>query len=48
MEDPLMALFFGLDQAERVQIKQVSFNVAYLFFGHSAALEINRDAGEMR
>jgi len=47
MKHPLVALFFRLDQSERVQIKQVVLDEADLFFGHAAALQINRDAGKM-
>src|ERR1700687_602507 len=45
---PVAALFFGFDQTERVQIEQVAFDEADLLFRHAAALEIDRDAGEMR
>ena len=45
---PVVALFFGLDQAERVQIEQVAFDKADLLFRHAAALQVDRDAGEMR
>ncbi len=48
MKTPVVALFFGLDQTERLQVEQVALDEADLVFRKAAALEIDRDAGEMR
>src|ERR1035441_3202392 len=45
---PVAALFFGLDQTERIQIEQVALDEADLIFRQAAALEIDCDAREMR
>jgi len=48
MKDPLVPLFFGLNQTEGLQIKQISFDEMDLSFRHAAPLKVNRDPGEMR
>src|SRR5580658_9542565 len=48
VETPVAPLFFRFDQAERVQIKQVMLDESHLLFGHAAALQVDRDTGEMR
>ncbi len=42
-----MALFLGLNQAERLHVEQITLHPVNLFLGHAAALEINGEAGEM-
>src|SRR5258707_12052749 len=48
VKTPVAALFFGLDQTERVQIEQVAFDKTNLFFRQASALEIDSEAGKMR
>ena len=43
-----MALFFGFDQAEGIQIEEAVLDETDLIFGHAAALNIDGDAGEVR
>lgn len=48
MKDPLAPLFFWLNQADRLEIKQISFDEMDLNFRHATPLKINRDSREMR
>src|SRR5258706_840221 len=48
VKTPVAALFFGLDQTERVQIEQVAFDKTNLFFRKASAVEIDSEAGKMR
>src|SRR6476469_4165499 len=48
MEAPLPALFFRLDQAQVFQRLHIRFHPLNLCFGHSPALEVNCQSGQMR
>src|SRR5208282_5233293 len=48
VEAPVPAFLLGFDQTERVQVEQVVLDETDLIFRQTAALEIDRDAGEMR
>ena len=48
MEAPVAPLFFGLNQTERVQIKKIVLDESHLLFGQATALQVDRDASEMR
>jgi hypothetical protein len=44
----MAALFLGFDQTEGVQIEQVVLDEPNLLVRHASALQIDRDASEMR
>src|SRR5437879_7425726 len=48
VKDPLAPLFFGLDQAERLQVEQVTFDEVNLRLAHAATLQVKRDARQVR
>ena len=48
MKYPLMALFFWFHQTLISQRHQVSLHPCYLLLGHAPALNVDRDARQMR
>ena len=47
VEYPLMPLFFGLNQSERLHVDKLAFDPVDLILRHAAALQVDRQPGQM-